>query len=291
MSGGRRYHGERGQGGGSGGNSHHGNDNHHHSRSRHGGRRGRGGGGGGGRHGGGRHGGRGRRDGGGHKASGLMVFSSLDNGEPVVLLCQRKDTPAFFSFLLSSQVGRQFKYAEEFPLMSREELTTLAEMQDISVFWDAYWKHKKPVLSEAAKMFCDSPKLGNAARRVLAWIDAGRLPEKYPFWGVPRGRKRPRSDINYSAVAGDFELQIGLSPSDYSLVTTVDPYQDRYNVVFYAHADAPYELPEPVDSPDVRARRWCTRAEAEDLLAGDHDVQQERLDMVLQGFDNMAAIL
>lgn len=91
------------------------------------------------------------------------------------------------------------------------------------------------LLSEAAKMFCDSPKLGNAARRVLAWIDAGCLLEKFFFWGVSRGCKRLCGDINYSAVAGDFEAQTGISPDNYSLVTTVNPYEDRYNIVFFAY--------------------------------------------------------
>ena len=175
--------------------------------------------------------------------------------------------------------------------MSRDELEGLAALQDVDSFWESYWKNRTPVLSEAARMFCESPKLGNAARRVLRWIDEGRLNERTPAWGPPRGRKRPRHGINYAAVANEFESQTGLSPSDYSLVTTVDPYEDRFNIVFYAVADDNAPAPDVSDSHDVRAAVWCTRDRAEVVLAGDSNIQRERRNIVMRGFDDMDVYL
>eukprot|EP00300_Choanocystis_sp_HF-7_P038403 c55304_g1_i1.p1 GENE.c55304_g1_i1~~c55304_g1_i1.p1 ORF type:complete len:226 (+),score=59.83 c55304_g1_i1:1-678(+) len=219
---------------------------------------------------------------------GLLLFTNDTAGDVRLLLCQWRETPAFFSFLLSAQVTKQFKYAEEFTQMSRGELEFLAQLTDFQAFWTQFWKASSPELSEAAKMFCSSPKLQRSAARILRWMDEGKVPEKLPAWALPRGRKRPAM-TEYRAAANDFVSNTGIDAATYGALD-IAPVEDEHSIYFYAYS--PFVALRACDpQADVIQRKWATHAEAMELLAGDDAIQRERAAVVDTAFQLATARL
>lgn len=233
---------------------------------------------------------------------GIIIFR-IKNGEPNILMINRKDSLCYIDFLRGKYNIHNVKYIQilidKFSLSEKQRLLN----NDYDTLWKHLWniteisenKFKKDYISGKYKFEAIQNGIEHNGQNIKLNDLIHRSKTKYliPEWEFPKGRKE-KYESNKQCAIREFNEETGINRSDYKMYINVKPLSENYigeNNVKYLHIyylasindndkDLLIDKSNKFQSLEISDLQWFTKQEALSKIRDYHKTRKNVINTV-----------
>jgi 8-oxo-dGTP pyrophosphatase MutT (NUDIX family) len=240
---------------------------------------------------------------------GIIIFR-IKNGEPNILMINRKDSLCYIDFLRGKYSIHNIKYIQilidKFSLSEKEKILN----NDYDTLWKQLWniteisdnKFKKDYVCGKHKFeeIQKGIKINNKIINLSDIILKSKTKYTIPEWEFPKGRKE-RYESNKQCAIREFNEETGINRNDYQLYINVKPLIENYigeNNIKYLHIyyiacindnekDLILDKTNKFQSLEISDIQWFNKDEALNKIRDYHKTRKNVINIIFKFIDSL----